>query len=175
MKRAYKKNWPSDENRVTEPFLCSWATGPEWRRRELNRIPTVGQRERKPLIRLALHAPCELSVTFCVTPWGAKSTRNAGIDDPFAELRVESYGWESPSPRSTQMSTEQIERELLRLPASERARLAERLIASLDEDAEIDRAWVEEVRRRDQGLDSGAVQSLPLEDSLRDLRYQLGW
>ena len=73
------------------------------------------------------------------------------------------------------MSTEQIERELLRLPASERARLAERLIASLDEDAEIDRAWVEEVRRRDQGLDSGAVQSLPLEDSLRDLRYQLGW
>jgi putative addiction module component (TIGR02574 family) len=73
------------------------------------------------------------------------------------------------------MSTEQIERELLRLPASERARLAERLIASLDEDAEVDRAWVEEVRRRDEELDSGAVQALPLEDSLRDLRDQLGW
>jgi putative addiction module component (TIGR02574 family) len=73
------------------------------------------------------------------------------------------------------MSTEQIERELLRLPASERARLAERLIASLDEDAEVERAWVEEVRRRDEELDSGAVQSLPLEDSLRDLRNQLGW
>ncbi len=73
------------------------------------------------------------------------------------------------------MSTEQIEQELLRLPASERARLAERLIASLDEDAEVDRAWVEEVRRRDEELDSGAVQSLPLEDSLRDLRDQLGW
>jgi len=73
------------------------------------------------------------------------------------------------------MSTEQIERELLRLPASERARLAERLIASLDEDAEVDRAWIEEVRRRDEELDSGAVQSLPLEDSLRDLRDQLGW
>lgn len=65
--------------------------------------------------------------------------------------------------------------ELLRLPASERARLAERLIASLDEDAELDRAWVEEVRRRDEELDSGAVESLPLEDSLRDLGDQLGW
>ncbi len=73
------------------------------------------------------------------------------------------------------MSTEQLERELLRLPASERVRLAERLIASLDEDAEVDRAWVEEVRRRDEELDSAAVQSLPLEDSLRDLRGQLGW
>ena len=73
------------------------------------------------------------------------------------------------------MSTEQIERELLRLPASERARLAERLIASLDEDSEMDRAWAEEVRRRDGELDSGAVQSLPLEDSLRDLGNQLGW
>jgi hypothetical protein len=73
------------------------------------------------------------------------------------------------------MSIEQLERELLRLPASERARLAERLIASLDEDAEVDRVWVEEVRRRDGELDSGAVESLPLEDSLRDLRDQLGW
>ena len=79
------------------------------------------------------------------------------------------------SPRSTQVSTEQIERELLRLPASERARLAERLIASLDEDSEVDRAWAEEVRRRDEELDSGAVQSLPLKDSLRDLRNQLEW
>lgn len=73
------------------------------------------------------------------------------------------------------MSTEQIERELLRLPASERARLAARLIASLDEDAGVDRAWAEEVRRRDQELDSGAVQALPLEDSLRDLKDQFGW
>jgi len=72
-----------------------------------------------------------------------------------------------PHLRSMQISTEQMEQELLRLPASERARLAERLIASLDEDAEVDRAWVEEVRRRDAELDSGAVQSLPLEDSLK--------
>jgi hypothetical protein len=73
------------------------------------------------------------------------------------------------------MSTEQIERELLRLPASDRARLAERLIASLDDDAEVELAWIEEVRRRDRELDSGAVQALPLADSLRDLRIELGW
>ena len=73
------------------------------------------------------------------------------------------------------MSTEQIERELLKLPAAERARLAERLIASLDEDAEVDRAWIEEARRRDEELDSGAVRALPLEDSLRDLRNKFGW
>ena len=68
------------------------------------------------------------------------------------------------------MSTEQIERELLKLPASERARLAERLMASLDEEAEVDLAWIEEARRRDEELESGAVEALPLEDSLRDLR-----
>ena len=73
------------------------------------------------------------------------------------------------------MSREQIERELLKLPAAERARLAERLITSLDEDAEVDRAWIEEARRRDEELDSGAVQALPLEDSLRDLRNKFGW
>jgi len=142
-------------------------------------------------------------VTFGVTSWGARlavsgdpvpidlgNQRRAGIHlDPglpgaprreptgnlFAEPRVGSYRWRAPSPRRTQMSAEQIEREPLRLPVSERARLAERLIASLDEDAEVNRAWVEEVRRRDEELDAGAVQPLPLEDSLRDLRDQLGW
>ena len=73
------------------------------------------------------------------------------------------------------MSTEQIERELLKLPASERARLAERLRASMDEEAEVDCAWIEEPRRRDEELDSGAVEALPLEDSLRDLRNRFGW
>ncbi len=73
------------------------------------------------------------------------------------------------------MSTEQIEWELLKLPASERARLAERLIASLDEEAEVDRAWIEEARRRDEEFDSGAVAALALEDSLRDIRNRFGW
>lgn len=64
------------------------------------------------------------------------------------------------------MSTEPIARELLRLPASERARPTERPSASLHDDAEPDPAWIEEVRRRGQEVDSGAAQALPLCDSL---------
>jgi len=73
------------------------------------------------------------------------------------------------------LSTERIERELLKLPASERAQLAERIIASLDEEAEVDRAWIEEARRRDEEFDSGAVEALSLEDPLRNLRNRFGW
>lgn len=68
------------------------------------------------------------------------------------------------------MTTEQIEQELLKLPAAERARLAERLIASLDEDSDVEAAWIAEVRRRDEELQSGAVSAIPAEDALRSLR-----
>ena len=73
------------------------------------------------------------------------------------------------------MTTEQIEQELLKLPLAERARLAERLIASLDEDAEIEAAWIAEVRRRDEEMVSGAVAGIPLEDALSTVRSRFGW
>ena len=73
------------------------------------------------------------------------------------------------------MTTDQIEQELLKLPTAERARLAERLIASLDEDAEIEAAWIAEVRRRDQEIQSGAVETIPLEDALTSIRDRFGW
>jgi putative addiction module component (TIGR02574 family) len=73
------------------------------------------------------------------------------------------------------MTTEQIEHELLKLPLAERARLAERLIASLDEDAEIEAAWIAEVRRRDEEMVSGAVEGIPLEDALSTVRSRFGW
>jgi putative addiction module component (TIGR02574 family) len=73
------------------------------------------------------------------------------------------------------MTTEQIERELMKLPSADRARLAERLIASLDEDAEIEAAWLAEVRRRDEELRSGAAESIPLEDALTTIRTTFGW
>ncbi|MDZ7780364.1 MAG: addiction module protein [Gemmatimonadota bacterium] len=73
------------------------------------------------------------------------------------------------------MTTDQIEQELLQLPTAERARLAERLIASLDEDAEIEAAWIAEVRRRDQEIQSGAVETIPLEDALTSIRERFGW
>ena len=73
------------------------------------------------------------------------------------------------------MTTDQFEQELLKLPAADRARLAERLIASLDEDAEVEAAWRAEVRRRDADLQSGAVQGIPVEDALTTIRTRFGW
>ena len=73
------------------------------------------------------------------------------------------------------MTTDQIAQELLKLPASDRARLAERLIASLDEDTEVEAAWLAEVRRRDAELKSGTVESIPLEDALASIRERYGW
>jgi len=73
------------------------------------------------------------------------------------------------------MTSEQIERELMKLPLAERARLAERLVSSLDEDAEIETAWIAEVRRRDEELMSGVVDAIPVEDALTSIRARFGW
>lgn len=73
------------------------------------------------------------------------------------------------------MTTEQIEQELMKLPLEERARLAERLVASLDEDAEMETAWMAELRRRDGELVSGAVEAISLEDATTSIRARFGW
>ena len=73
------------------------------------------------------------------------------------------------------MTTDQIEQELLKLPAADRAGLAERLIASLDEDSEVEAAWIAEVRKRDEELQSGSVEAIPVEDALKTIRTRFGW
>jgi putative addiction module component (TIGR02574 family) len=67
------------------------------------------------------------------------------------------------------MMREQVEAEARRLPREERARLAEALIASLDEEAEIERAWSAEIARRVQELQSGAVTSIPAGEVFAEL------
>jgi len=54
-------------------------------------------------------------------------------------------------------SIEIIEAEALRLSAAERARLIERLIASLDVDPGVEEAWAAEVERRNGEVESGKV------------------
>lgn len=51
----------------------------------------------------------------------------------------------------------------LELPADERERLAEELWASLDDgsEAELEEAWANEIVRRVEEADAGAVQSQP--------------
>jgi putative addiction module component (TIGR02574 family) len=69
-------------------------------------------------------------------------------------------------------SIEELEAEALGLPASQRARLVEKLIASLDPEPEIENAWAEEVERRHAEIESGAVTMLPGAESLARLRSE---
>lgn len=62
------------------------------------------------------------------------------------------------------MIVEDIEAAALQLPTHERARLAELLIASLDEDDEIAAPWDDEAERRYEELHSGAVTAIPAEE-----------
>jgi putative addiction module component (TIGR02574 family) len=50
---------------------------------------------------------------------------------------------------------EVLEAEAMKLSPEERARLADRLIASLSEDAEIEEAWAAEVKRRVTEIEAG--------------------
>ncbi|MDA1028830.1 MAG: addiction module protein [Bacteroidetes bacterium] len=53
------------------------------------------------------------------------------------------------------MTTAHLEAEILKLPRSVRAQLAERLIASLDEETDIEKAWILEADRRYQAYLNG--------------------
>ena len=66
-----------------------------------------------------------------------------------------------------------LEAAALLLPPEERAKLAERLIASLDRDPEIAAAWDEEIMRRIAELDAGRLESIPAEEVLAEARARL--
>lgn len=67
-------------------------------------------------------------------------------------------------------SAEILETEVMGLSAPERARLVERLIASLDADPEVERAWDIEAERRNAELESGTAVALPGPETLAKIR-----
>lgn len=67
---------------------------------------------------------------------------------------------------------EALAAEALRLSAAERARLVERLIASLDIDPEVEEAWAAEVERRNAEIESGAVTLIPGAEALAKLKAE---
>ena len=71
------------------------------------------------------------------------------------------------------MTIEQIETEALKLPLHVRARLAEALISSLDEDSEIEHAWEEEAEQRYARYQRGEEETIAAADSLAELRADL--
>lgn len=68
-----------------------------------------------------------------------------------------------------------LESRALHLPPSERARLAQRLLSSLDQatDADNEQVWLEEAERRLDALEGGRVQGVPAEQVFRDARSRL--
>ncbi|MDP2759334.1 MAG: addiction module protein [Sideroxyarcus sp.] len=66
-----------------------------------------------------------------------------------------------------------LEAEVLKLVPADRALLAERLIASLDEDNEIESAWADEVERRVAEVESGAIVGMSFEEVIAQARSAL--
>lgn len=69
--------------------------------------------------------------------------------------------------------TEELEAAVQSLPRSERARLAERLIASLDEDAEVEEAWATEVRQRLEAFEKGEIEAVAAQEVLEEARRRI--
>ncbi len=67
---------------------------------------------------------------------------------------------------------EAIEAEVLNLPSTDRSRLLDKLIASLDSDREVEEAWMREAKRRDDEIESGAIETIPVEVVLTKLRAE---
>lgn len=72
------------------------------------------------------------------------------------------------------MTTAALEAEILKLPRSVRARLAERLISSLDEDDEIEQAWADEADRRFRSYQSGESKMMPVDEVMAAIRKEFG-
>jgi putative addiction module component (TIGR02574 family) len=68
-----------------------------------------------------------------------------------------------------------IEREALHLPVLDRAKLAHKLLLSLDDmsEHEVEEVWLDEAERRAAEIDQGLVQLIPAEEVSRKARALL--
>jgi len=77
--------------------------------------------------------------------------------------------------RISLMSIEELEAAALKLDPKDRARLAERLLDSLEQLSaeENARLWAEEAQRRSDAMDAASLPSRAAEDVFRDARTRL--
>lgn len=68
---------------------------------------------------------------------------------------------------------EDIEAAALQLAPAERAKLAERLLISLDEDDEILASWVEEAERRGDAYDRGEMGAIDFDEAIAQAHARL--
>ena len=73
------------------------------------------------------------------------------------------------------MTIEELEAEVLKLDLTSRARLATKLLTSLEtlSESEIERLWVEEAERRNEEMEKGVVAARPAEEVIREARARL--
>ena len=69
----------------------------------------------------------------------------------------------------------EIEQSALKLDEKQRAKLAKRLLISLEEsiDEDIEQAWIDEINRRKAQVESGEVETIPGEEVLEKARNLL--
>jgi putative addiction module component (TIGR02574 family) len=71
--------------------------------------------------------------------------------------------------------TMELLKEVLSLPVEQRALLADTILRSLNApDADLDRIWVEEAKRRLEELRSGRVKAVPGDDVFQRVRARFG-
>lgn len=68
---------------------------------------------------------------------------------------------------------EDIEAAALQLATGDRAKLAERLLISLDEDDEILASWVTEAERRGDAYDRGEMGAIDFDEAIAQARARL--
>jgi len=75
----------------------------------------------------------------------------------------------------TLMTIRVLEREALELPPRSRVRLAETIIASIDDYAapELEAAWDDEIERRVKEIQSGTEKGIPAGDVMKEARRAL--
>ncbi len=73
------------------------------------------------------------------------------------------------------MAQETIEEKVLKWPATERIRLAEKLMASVDDFAapEIQAAWNDQIEARVLEIREGHAAEVPVEDVMKEVRRKL--
>ena len=71
---------------------------------------------------------------------------------------------------STHTSLEALQAQVLGLSKDDRARLLERLVVSLDVDVKAEEEWERIADLRDDELDSGKAEGVPLEEAMSRLR-----
>ena len=71
------------------------------------------------------------------------------------------------------LTLEALEREVLQLSPADRARLLDRVVASLDADSARDAAWDAVAASRDADIGAGGATEVPVDEVLARLRAEL--